>query len=237
MHAGFGLFFSMLNWVVPKSQFLPGMVILTSGALVVELLRYRPGWQWINEVSYKLVGSGIRKHEMEGKFTGIFYFWSGVTLTAALFSKPCATLGIMQLAIADPSASYFGTKTKHVYWSRIEKGLGGIGRNKGFLGFLGGAIFCVPFNYRMLSCAKFVSPPTKATIALASLGLGLAGAFADLAVPTPVVTLPKRIWGRRVPPFHLDDNFVVPIFSAFACQEMFQALGWSHMELARFVWF
>jgi dolichol kinase len=121
MHANFGLFFSMLNWVVPRSKFLPGMAMLTGGALVVELLRYKPGFEWMNDLAYKLVGSGIRKHEMEGKFTGILYFWSGVTLSAALYSKPCATLGIMQLAIADPSASYFGTKTKHVYWSRIER--------------------------------------------------------------------------------------------------------------------
>ena len=79
---------------------MPGMAMLTGGALVVELLRYKPGFEWMNDLAYKLVGSGIRKHEMEGKFTGILYFWSGVTLSAALYSKPCATLGIMQLAIA-----------------------------------------------------------------------------------------------------------------------------------------
>lgn len=116
-----------------------------------------------------------------------------------------------------------------------HSGLGGFGRNKGILGFLGGALFCVPFNYRILSCAKFASPPpAKATLALASLAFGLAGAFADLAVPTPALTLPKRILGRRVPPFHVDDNFVVPVFSGFACTQVFKALGWDlNLELAK----
>jgi dolichol kinase len=126
------------------------------------------------------------------------------------------------------------------YVLHFHRGFGGIGRNKGILGFLGGALCCVPFNYRLLSIAKFGThaTPTRATLALASFGLGLAGAFADLAVPTPVVTLPKKILGRRVPPFHLDDNFVVPIFSAFACEQMFKALGWPlELELARFMWF
>jgi dolichol kinase len=118
-----------------------------------------------------------------------------------------------------------------------HSGLGGFGRNKGILGFLGGAIFCIPFNYRLLSLAKFAAPaPAKSTLALASLAFGLAGAFADLAVPTPVLTLPKRILGRRVPPFHVDDNFVVPIFSGFACTQVFKALGWDlNLELSKFL--
>lgn len=109
-------------------------------------------------------------------------------------------------------------------------GLGGFGRNKGILGFLGGAAFCFPFNYRMLSIAKFGAkgiPGGQTSLVLVSAALGLAGAFADLAVPTPAWTLPKRICGVRVPPFHLDDNFVVPIFSAFACTKIFDAVGWS----------
>lgn len=124
------------------------------------------------------------------------------------------------------------------FLSPANSGLGGFGRNKGILGFLGGALFCVPFNYRVLSIAKWATPQTRATLATASLALGLAGAFADLAVPSPVMTLPKRILGRRVPPFHIDDNFVVPIFSAFAAEKVFGALGFPlDLELAKFVWF
>lgn len=118
-------------------------------------------------------------------------------------------------------------------------GLGGFGRNKGILGFLGGALFCFPFNYRVLSIAKFGSggiPGGQASLLAASLALGFAGAFADLAVPTPALTLPKKICGVRVPPFHLDDNFVVPIVSGFACTQVLKALGWpQHLHLARFI--
>ena len=98
---------------------------------------------------------------------------------------------------------------------------------------------CVPLNYHILSIAKFGGegvPGGKATLALASLALGVAGAFADLAVPTPALTMPKKIWGVRVPPFHLDDNFVVPIVSGYACTKVFQALGWQqNLALARFL--
>lgn len=231
MHASWGLLFAGLNQALPKAKFVPGMAALSSATLIMELLRYRPRFHVINDILHFCLGSSLRKHEMDGKFTGSFYFFTGVTLSAALYSKPCATLGICQLAIADPSASYFGRKTRHVYWSRIENGLGGFGRNKGVLGFLGGAVTCVPFNYRMLTLASKVGhnilPGGKLTLLAASFAMGLAGAFADLAVPTPALVLPKRICGVRVPPFHVDDNFVVPVVSGFACQKVFESLGWS----------
>jgi dolichol kinase len=122
-------------------------------------------------------------------------------------------------------------------------GLGGFGRNKGLLGFLGGAVACVPFNYRLLSLAKFgatatanngggamaqVVPGGQAALWGASLALGVAGAFADLAVPTPTLTLPKKIGGVRVPPFHVDDNFVVPLVSGWACTKIFDWYKWPH---------
>ena len=37
-----------------------------------------------------------------------------------------------------------------MYWSRIDKGFFGLGRNKGILGFLGEAIACLPLNYYVL---------------------------------------------------------------------------------------
>lgn len=121
MHACFGLFFGGMNYFIPRSKFVPGMTILTSATLVMELLRYRPGFGWMNDALHAILGGSLRKHEMEGKFTGSFYFFLGVTVTAALYPKTCATMGICQLALADPSASYFGRQTRHVYWSRIEK--------------------------------------------------------------------------------------------------------------------
>ena len=121
MHACFGLFFGGLNYFITKHKFVPGMTLLTSATLLMELLRYRPGFGWMNDALHAILGGSLRKHEMEGKFTGSFYFFLGVTVTAALYPKTCATMGICQLALADPSASYFGRQTRHVYWSRIEK--------------------------------------------------------------------------------------------------------------------
>mmetsp|Transcript_8709 Transcript_8709/g.12377 ORF Transcript_8709/g.12377 Transcript_8709/m.12377 type:complete len:219 (+) Transcript_8709:898-1554(+) len=208
------------------------MATVSLTCLTVELLRYCKGFGWMNNALHFCLGGTLRKHEMEGKFTGAFYYFSGVTITSALFPTTCATLGIFQLALADPSASYFGRATRHVYWSRIENGVFGLGRNKGILGFLGGALFCLPFNYRILSLANFgadgVIPGGRTSVALASLVLGAAGALADLCVPTPALCMPKKICGVPMPPFHIDDNVVVPIFSGYACTKIFDFLGWSH---------
>lgn len=243
LHAGFGLFFATLNQLVPREIFVPGMTVLTSATLVMELLRYRKGFGWMNDALHFVLGGALRKSEMEGgKFTGSFYYFLGVTVTSSLFPTSCATLGICQLALADPSASFFGRQTKHVYWSRIENGLFGIGRNKGFLGFLGGAATCFPFNYHVLSIAKYgssaVIPGGQLNVALASIALGLAGAFADLCVPTPALTMPKKIMGIPMPRFHVDDNVVVPIVSGYACTKIFECLGWtSGVEVAKFILF
>lgn len=242
-HAAFGIFFACLNQFLPRSTFVPGMGLLTSATLLMELLRYRRGFGWMNRALHFFLGKALRKHEMEGKFTGSFYYFAGVYATARLFPRTAATLGICQLALADPSASYFGKKTRHVYWSRIENGLGGFGRNKGLLGFLGGALFCFPFNYRVLSVARWgveggVVPGGKGSLALVSLLLGLAGAFADLAVPTPALTMPKKVLGVPVPPFHVDDNFVVPVVAGFACTKIFEMVGWdASLELAKHILF
>jgi dolichol kinase len=122
---------------------------------------------------------------------------------------------------------------------RNLSGLGGFGRNKGILGFLGGALACVPFNYRIFSMAKSGAgglPGGRASLLLASVALGVAGSLADLAVPTPAITLPKKICGVTVPPLHVDDNFVVPIVSGFACTRIFKAVAWhQNLEFARFI--
>lgn len=236
-HAGFGIFFACLNQFLPRHRFVPAMAILTASTLVMELLRYRRGFRWMNVALHFFLGGALRKHEMEGKFTGSFYYFAGVAASAYLFPKTAGTMGICQLALADPSASYFGRRTRHIYWSRIENGLGGIGRNKGILGFLGGALFCFPFNYRVFKIARWGTggiPGGEVAILSASLLLGLAGAFADLAVPTPVVTMPRKVLGVPVPPFHVDDNFVVPIFSGWACTKIFEIVGWDDgLQLAK----
>lgn len=239
MHAACGFWFAFLNQVIPKDIFLPFMTFISTGTFGMECLRYRKGFGWMNDCLNFCLGGTLRKHEMEGKFTGSFYYFLGTTIAIAAFPGSCASLGIIQLALADPSASYFGRMTKNVYWSRIENGFFGLGRNKGVLGFLGGALVCVPFNFYALSIAKFhtAKEVTNASIALASLGLGLAGAFADLCVPTPALTMPKKICGVPMLPLHVDDNIVVPIFSAYACTKIFDYLGWgaSGVELAKYL--
>lgn len=242
LHAVFGLTFATLNQVIPKEVFLPGMTLLTSATLLMELLRYQKGFGWMNDCLHFVLGGTLRKQEMEGKFTGSFYYFLGVTVTSFLFPTSCASLGICQLALADPSASFFGRQTRHVYWSRIENGFFGIGRNKGFLGFLGGAAFCFPINYYVLNIAKFggssVIPGGQASVALASLALGLSGSFADLCVPTPALTMPKKIMGVPMPRFHVDDNVVVPIVSGYACTKIFETLAWTKgVDLAKFILF
>jgi len=240
-HAGFGILFACLNQFLPHEQFVSGMAILTYGTLLMELLRYRQGFRWMNQVLHFFLGGTLRKNEIEGGFTGSFYYFAGVAVSARLFPKTAGTMGICQLALADPSASFFGRRTRHIYWSRIENGLGGFGRNKGLLGFLGGGLFCFPFNYRVLRIAKWGAagiPGGKVALATASLLLGFAGSFADLAVPTPALTMPEKVMGVPVPPFHVDDNFVVPIFAGWACTKIFELVGWDDsLELAKYIIF
>eukprot|EP00978_Attheya_sp_CCMP212_P045041 scaffold331953_cov57-Attheya_sp.AAC.3 len=123
-------------------------------------------------------------------------------------------MGIIQLALADPSASYFGRQTRDVYWSRIEK---------------------------IFSLAKFGAggiPGGRASLAGVSLVLGMAGALADLAVPTPALTMPKKVLGVRVPPLHVDDNFVVPLFSAYCYTKILPMFGWAfEVPLSKFIIF
>ncbi len=121
LHASFGLFFATLNQFIPKNIFVPGMAILTTTTLTMELLRYKKGFEWMNDALHFFLGGTLRKQEMEGKFTGSFYYFLGVTISSYLFPTSCASLGICQLALADPSASFFGRQTRNIYWSRIEK--------------------------------------------------------------------------------------------------------------------
>ena len=106
---------------------------------------------------------------------------------------------------------------------------------------IGGALVCFPFNYRILSVAKWGAdgvPGGKTALVLASLALGAAGSLADLAVPTPAVTMPSKCFGVPLPPLSIDDNFVVPVVSAFACEKIFKHFGWSQgLKLSKYIIF
>jgi len=244
LHASFGLFLASLHHNIPREIFLPFMFLSIVIILLVEFLRYNTqGCEFLHNLLFFLFGRSLRKHEMEGNFTGAFYYFLGIGLTSYIFSPTTASLGICQLALADPSASYFGRMTRDVNWSRISDGFFGLGRNKGFLGFAGGSLFCLPFNYYIISIANYQLnenlPGGIKSIMLASLALGVSGAFADLLVPTPPFTLPRSLFGLKLPPFHIDDNLLVPIVSAYVCTKIFHALGWSsrHLILAKYILF
>lgn len=64
MHCSFGLCFAAANHFIPKSKFVPGMAILSSATLVMELLRYKPGFGWMNDGLHFVLGKALRKHEM-----------------------------------------------------------------------------------------------------------------------------------------------------------------------------
>ena len=57
--------------------------------------------------------------------------------------------------------------------------------------------------------------PSSVTLGMASVLIGAAGAFADLIVPTPNLSMPKKVLGLKMPPLHIDDNFVIPIVTGF----------------------
>eukprot|EP00979_Chaetoceros_neogracilis_P000123 scaffold31_cov185-Chaetoceros_neogracile.AAC.1 len=92
LHAVSGLIFATANQVLPKDIFLPFMTLLTSCTLIMECLRYREGFGWMNDILSFVLGGTLRKHEMEGKFTGSFYYFLGVSVTAACFPTSCASL-------------------------------------------------------------------------------------------------------------------------------------------------
>ena len=106
----------------------------------------------------------------------------------------------MSLSTSDVRVSLFLDDICHslIHSTCTHSGLWGFGRNKGVLGFLGGALFCFPFNYRVLSIAKFGAngiPGGQTALILSSLALGLAGAFADLSrTDSCIDNAEKGVW-------------------------------------------
>ena len=86
-HAAFGFLFAALNHMIPRERFVIGMILLTCSTLFMEMMRYRKGFGWMNDALHFVLGSSLRKHDIEGKFTGSFYYFLGVTITSA-FPKP-----------------------------------------------------------------------------------------------------------------------------------------------------
>jgi hypothetical protein len=100
MHAAWGLLFASLNHFIPTKIFVPAMTLVTTGTLALELLRYRKGFEWMNDVLHKVLGHALRKNEMDGRFTGSLYYFLGVTMTAALYPKSCGKTRVCACACA-----------------------------------------------------------------------------------------------------------------------------------------
>eukprot|EP00814_Leptocylindrus_danicus_P001726 CAMPEP_0116013476 /NCGR_PEP_ID=MMETSP0321-20121206/5748_1 /TAXON_ID=163516 /ORGANISM="Leptocylindrus danicus var. danicus, Strain B650" /LENGTH=299 /DNA_ID=CAMNT_0003483031 /DNA_START=111 /DNA_END=1007 /DNA_ORIENTATION=+ len=236
-HGISGLLFLFLHHLYP-SQSKIFFLALTISTLFVELLRRIERFYWANDVIFFFCGDTLRKHEMDlsrdgGRFTGSFYFFIGTTLTVYSFQHIEASFGLLHLALADPAASFFGRLTANVGWSRISDHdfPFGIGNGKGLLGLLGGSLFCAPFNYLILTSAHWdmIMRPKADVILLMSFVLGVAGSFADFIVPSPTLQLtrPSRALGLvDIPAVTIDDNVVIPIFTATICKCFFTASGW-----------
>lgn len=246
-HGISGLLFLFLHYLYP-SQSKVFFLTLSVSTLFVEVVRRIKRFHWVNDVIYLFCGDTLRRHEMDlsrdgGRFTGSFYFFVGTTLTVYTFGHIEASFGLLHLALADPAASFFGRLTADVAWSRISNNQFpfGIGNGKGLLGFLGGSLFCAPFNFLLLMLARWdmvIKPKTDAILVM-SIVLGAAGSFADFIVPSPTLQLTRPLIVYKqicIPSVTMDDNVVIPFFTAAICKFLFTASGWI-LSLAPFLIF
>ena len=228
------LFAAACNYKYEIFQLVASLLVIAT--YIVEILRRIEEFQWVNDIIILFCGSTLRQDEMVfrksgsrvnvtgaiDKMTGSFYFFLGSWMTSMVFSAVPATFGILMLGIADPAASYFGLRTRHIQTLRI----GG----KGVLGIIGGTLACLPFNYVILSCADWPFLAGRQTIVvIVSLMIGLFASVADFIVQSPPYVLVRSFsFGIiEIPALHLDDNVVIPIISAAACKLIISSLGWN----------
>ncbi len=86
------------------------LLILSMTALAtiaLDILRVRVGS--LNAFILSVFGPLMREHERT-KWTGFTYLIVGVLFTVALFPKHIVNMALLFLAIADPTASYFGIR-------------------------------------------------------------------------------------------------------------------------------
>mmetsp|Transcript_11661 Transcript_11661/g.15215 ORF Transcript_11661/g.15215 Transcript_11661/m.15215 type:complete len:278 (+) Transcript_11661:61-894(+) len=212
------------------------LTVLVIGTFLVEILRRVEEFDWINSVILTLCGNTLREHEMlkdENRsimnMTGSFYFFTGTWITATCFCPLSVILGTIQLGIADPACSYVGYLTRDVKWSRY--------RGKGLLGILAGTLCCIPLNYQILTNSNWkeeVDVPSSTTVFYLSVLIGLSGSFADWMVPSPTLSLTRSfaLGGISIPRIHLDDNLVIPVFTASVASITFSVFDWSVEEIS-----
>ena len=119
----------------------------------------------LNEFITHLVKPLMRKSELTG-LMGTTYLLTGVTIVAFLFPKPVVLLSLMFLALADPSASYFG----------IRFGKDKILGNKSLQGTIAAFAVCSAITFSFFLWEGF---PVDRTIILSLCG-GVIGALSEL---------------------------------------------------------
>ena len=115
----------------------------------------------------------------------------GVVFTLLFFPPLIAKLATLYLALADPLAALVGTLLR----TRIPLGLSRV-HGKSLLGSIAALLLCLALTFYVLG-----ELPLSSRVLLSSVG-AIAAATAELVVETPR-------------PAGVDDNFVIPVFSAF----------------------
>lgn len=179
-------------------------------AIILEITRLQnPA---INKFAVKAMGPFMRQHEVE-KFSGIVYCFLGLLVTAAIFPKHIALIGMLQLALGDPIAALVGHGTRQYRWARLST-------NKSYLGTLAASVALSLLNCHLLFKADWgLIRPESEVLVLAGIMIAALSSVAELCIPTPQLTCANKKF-----PVALDDNFVLPILGAAAAQFTFWLL-------------
>ncbi len=108
-HASSGVgIWSWLHWFEPATVVAAGCVgAALGGALALDIARLRsPTW---NVAFFRILRPLASPRERQGIASSTWYL-AGVLLALVLFPRPLAEAGILVLALADPTASWFGCR-------------------------------------------------------------------------------------------------------------------------------
>ncbi|KAI9499493.1 hypothetical protein BDB00DRAFT_794196 [Zychaea mexicana] len=168
----------------------PALVAFLSIVLATEALRF--SWDSFNVLYCRVMGSLMRKSEVKSRINGTAYYLVGVLIALYVFPKDIASLSIIYLSWADPTASICGR-----LWGKYTPKYG----NKSLAGTLGAMVVGALVTYYFFSqfLTESYDPvssdiPTYALALYGGLVAGLSEALGDSA--------------------GLDDNLIIPVASS-----------------------
>ena len=92
------------------------MIPITIAMIIIDISRLRQ-WLFWRKFASKIITPLIRKHEIDGDFTGATYILLSVCLTVALFSKPIAIAALCFIIVGDTMAAIVGYRFgRHKIW-------------------------------------------------------------------------------------------------------------------------